>query len=83
MRVAIVLVGIAIACLGIIGVVAPLLLLDLGKSLITETGLYVVAALRVAFGLLLLFGARISRMPQTLRVIGIVIIIAVAPRPTG
>jgi hypothetical protein len=81
LRLAIVIIGITIACLGIIGVVAPSLLLDLGISLLTENGLYVVAALRVAFGLLLLFGARLSRMPQTLRVIGVVIIIAgfVAP----
>jgi len=68
--------GIAIACLGIVGVVAPSLLLEFGKSLLTEHGLYAVAALRVAFGLLLFFGARLSRMPQALRVLGVVIIIA-------
>jgi hypothetical protein len=68
--------GIAVAGLGLIGLVAPSLLLDIGKSLLTESGLYAVAAVRVAFGLLLLFVARISRMPRTMRVIGIVIIIA-------
>ena len=76
MRIAVVLVGIAIACLGMIGVAAPSLLLDLGRSLLTESGLYAVAGVRVAFGLLLFFGARRSRLPQALRVIGVVIIIA-------
>jgi hypothetical protein len=59
-----------------IGVVAPLLLLELGKSLLTENGLYAIAVVRVAFGLLLFFGARHSRLPRALRVIGVVIIIA-------
>jgi hypothetical protein len=76
LRIAVVLVGIAIACLGMIGVVAPSLLLDLGKSLLTESGLYAVAVVRVGFGLLLFFGARHSRLPRALRVIGVVIIIA-------
>jgi hypothetical protein len=44
--------------------------------LLTESGLYAVAAVRVVFGLLLVIGARASRNPRTLRVIGGVIIIA-------
>jgi hypothetical protein len=69
-------IGFAVAGLGCVGLVAPSLLLDIGRSLLTETGLYVVAAVRVTLGLVLLFSAQLSRMPRTLRAIGIVIIIA-------
>jgi hypothetical protein len=68
-------IGVVIAGIGVIGVVAPSLLLDLGRSLLSANGLYAIAAVRVAFGLLLLFVARFSRMPRTLRVVGVVIII--------
>ena len=64
-----------IAGVGVVGVVAPLLLLDLGKSLLSSNALYAVAAVRVAFGLLLLRVASQSRMPGTLRVIGALILI--------
>jgi len=76
LNVIVMILGIAVAGLGLIGLVAPALLLDFGKSLLTEGGLYAVAAVRVAFGLLLLFVARASRMPRTLRIIGFVIIFA-------
>lgn len=76
LNVIVMIMAIAVAGLGLLGLVAPAQLLDLGKSLLTEGGLYAVAAVRVAFGLLLLFVARTSRMPRTLRVIGFVIIIA-------
>jgi hypothetical protein len=76
LNVIVMIIGFAVAGLGLIGLVAPSLLLDIGKSLLTQGGLYAVAAVRLAFGLLLLFSARVSRMPRTLRVIGIVIIIA-------
>ena len=75
-NIAAMIVGLAVAGLGFVGLVAPSLLLALGQSLLTETGLYVVAAVRVGFGLLLLFVARRSRMPRALRAFGIVIIIA-------
>ena len=76
LKVAVMTVGLMVAALGLIGFVAPSRLLDFGRSLITESGLLAVAAARVVFGLLLVFGARASRMPRTLRVIGGVIIIA-------
>ena len=76
LNVAAMIIGLAVAGLGCVGLVAPALLVNFGNSLLTETGLYIVAAVRVAFGLLLLLAARHSRMPRTLRTIGIVIIIA-------
>jgi hypothetical protein len=69
-------IGLAIAGLGAIDLVAPSLLVDFGNSLLTDTGLYIAAAVRVVFGLLLLFAARHSRMPRALRAIASVMIIA-------
>jgi hypothetical protein len=76
LNVVVMIMGLAVAGLGLIGLAAPSVLLDFGRSLLTESGLYAVAAVRVVFGLLLVFAARNSRMPQTLRVIGSVIILA-------
>jgi len=68
-------VGVMIAGVGLLGVAAPLVLLDLGRWLLGPGGLYAVAVIRIAFGLLLLRVASISRMPKALRVIGAVILI--------
>jgi hypothetical protein len=68
-------IGLVIGGVGVVGVVAPSLLLDLGRSLLSSQALYAVAAVRVALGLLLLFVAGASRMPRTLRVIGALILI--------
>jgi hypothetical protein len=76
LNLAVMIISLVVAGLGFVGLVAPSLLLDFGRSLLTEAGLYIIAAVRVAFGLLLLFTARNSRMPRALRAIGIVIIIA-------
>lgn len=75
LNVAVAIIGVVIAGVGVIGVLAPSLLLDLVRSLLNANGLYAVAAVRVAFGLLLLFVAGLSRMPRTVRVIGVVILI--------
>jgi hypothetical protein len=75
LNVAVAIIGVVIAGVGVVGVLAPSLLLDLGRSLLTSSGLYTVAAIRIAFGVLLLLVASLSRMPRTLRVIGAVIIL--------
>jgi hypothetical protein len=72
---AVAIIGAVIAGVGVVGVLAPALLLDLGRSLLSSNGLYGVAAIRVAFGVLLLLVASLSRMPRTLRVIGVIIIL--------
>lgn len=70
------LVGLTIAAIGVLGLVAPTVLLDAFRSAQTGLGLYVVAAVRVAFGLFLIGAAAASRLPRTLRVLGVVIIVA-------
>jgi hypothetical protein len=42
----------------------------------TPVGLYVIAAIRVAIGLVLMLVAPTSRVPRTLRVVGAVVLVA-------
>jgi hypothetical protein len=71
-----ILVGLLIVALGLVGIVAPGVLVTLGLHAVTPVGLYVVAALRVVIGLVLLGASSASRMPRTLRVCGIVALAA-------
>jgi hypothetical protein len=68
--------SLGIAGLGVLGIAAPSLLLELGRSLLLPPALYGVAAVRVAFGVLLIVIAAGSRMPRTLRLIGAFIVVA-------
>jgi uncharacterized membrane protein len=68
--------GFIIAGIGVFGVAAPSVFLELGRSLLTPTILYIAAAVRVIFGALLLWVAPVSRMPKTFRVLGVLIVIA-------
>lgn len=61
---------------GLTGVFWPEGLMSLAKYSITSTGLYVVAAVRIIIGALLFSGAGATRMPKTLRVIGVLIMLA-------
>ena len=54
----------------------PDLRLALEESVLTPTGLYAIAVLRIAIGLVFVFAAPASRAPRTLRVLGLVVIIA-------
>lgn len=67
--------GALIAALGVAGMAVPAVLLEFAQSLQTPGALYVVAAIRVLFGALLVWVASASRTPRTLRVIGVVIVI--------
>lgn len=55
---------------------APDLRLSVERSLITPGGLYAIAALRIALGLVLALAAPASRAPRTLRMLGVLVIIA-------
>ena len=68
--------GFVVAATGVLGVAAPSALLELGRSLQSASALYVAAAVRVAFGAILIWAAPNSRTPRTLRILGIFIIIA-------
>lgn len=68
--------GLVVAAIGVLGIAAPSVLLEFGRSLQSAGALYVLAAVRVGFGTILIWAAPNSRMPQTLRILGIFLIIA-------
>jgi membrane protein HdeD len=68
--------SLAIACLGVLGLAAPNVLLEMGRSLLAPSSLYWVAAVRIIFGGLLILVAAESRFPRVVRVIGILILVA-------
>jgi hypothetical protein len=55
---------------------APDLRLSLERSVMTPAGLDAIAALRIAIGLLFVLAAPPSRAPRTLRLLGLIVIIA-------
>ena len=62
--------------LGLTGVLWPEGLMGLAKYSFTSTGLYVIAVARILLGVLLLLAARATRTPKTVRVIGLLILVA-------
>jgi uncharacterized membrane protein YidH (DUF202 family) len=61
--------------LGLTGVLWPEGLMQLATYSFSRTGMYVVAAARIVIGALLFFAASSTRTPQTVRVIGIIILL--------
>ena len=70
------LVGLFIVAIGVVGIIAPDSLVRIGQFSVTPTGLYVVAALRVCIGLVLVGVSSASRTPRTLRVFGVIALVA-------
>jgi hypothetical protein len=74
------LLGLAIGALVIlasaISFAVPDLRLSLERSVMTPAGLYAIAALRMAIGLVFVLAAPASRAPRTLRALGLIVIIA-------
>jgi|SRR5579859_5997601 len=68
--------GVLIVCMGLLVALEPQIVLSFGRALITPHGLYIIAAVRVALGFVLLVAASASRAPRTLRVIGVIALIA-------
>jgi membrane protein HdeD len=68
--------SLAVVCLGALGIAAPAVLLEFGRSLLAPPALYWVAAVRVVFGGLLILVAAESRFPKALRVVGLLIVVA-------
>jgi hypothetical protein len=69
-------IGVLVILGGAISFAAPDVVLSLGRSVTTPGGLYAIAALRIALGLVFVLAAPASRAPQTLRVLGVIVIIA-------
>lgn len=69
-------VALSIICIGLMALVAPDSFLSVAQSTVTPKGLYVIAGLRVIFGLVLLIAAAASRLPRTMRVVGAIALVA-------
>ena len=69
-------VGFVIAAIGALGVAAPSALFEFGRSLQSAGALYVLAALRIALGAILVWAAPDSRTPRMLGIFGGLIIVA-------
>jgi hypothetical protein len=70
------LIGLFIAAVGAVGMVAPSGLVWVAEHSATSGAFYVIATVRVAFGLVLISAASVSRAPKTLLVLGCLILIA-------
>ena len=70
------LVAFFVALIGLIGVVVPDRLVTIGPYLVTPVGIYVAATLRIGIGLVLARVAPVSRAPRTLRIFGVIAVIA-------
>ena len=69
-------IGALVMLVSAISFAVPDLKLSLERSAMTPTGLYAIAVLRIAIGLVVVFAAPVSRAPRTLLVLGLVVIIA-------
>jgi hypothetical protein len=68
-------VALIIIGMGLTGIFCPDCLVRIGRYSFTSVGLYVVALLRVAIGLIFFLAAPASRAPKTLRILGVVVCI--------
>jgi hypothetical protein len=68
--------GVLIAAVGLTGVADPSVLFKVGRSLQSPGALYWIAAIRIAFGALLIWAAPASRASRLLRVIGAIVVVA-------
>jgi hypothetical protein len=70
--------GLAVAAIGLLGVAAPAMLIDLLARWRVLTRLPVTLGLRVGFGILFLVAASHCRLPDLLRVVGILELVGAA-----
>jgi hypothetical protein len=64
------LVALFVIAIGLTGIATPDRLFDIGSLVATQTGLLVVAVIRVAIGVVLIMIAPRSRMPKALQIVG-------------
>lgn len=71
-----VVIGLCVAALGTVGLVAPAVLVSIAEHTGTAGAFYVIAAVRVAVGLVLISAAAASRAPKAIRILGYIIVAA-------
>lgn len=73
--------GLFVAALGGLGLIAPARLIALVRRVQTRDGLYAIAGLRLVLGVSLLSVASASRVPDLLRALGVIAIVAAVLTP--
>jgi hypothetical protein len=68
--------GLCVATVGVVGMFAPSSLVWIAQHSVTSGAFYLLAAVRVAVGLVLISAASASRAPKALRMVGYVIVVA-------
>jgi hypothetical protein len=77
-------VALLILVVGAVGIVVPSAFVWIAPHFLTSGAFYAIGAVRVAFGLVLISVAAVSRAPKTLRVVGVLVLIAgIATALTG
>jgi hypothetical protein len=67
--------GLCIIAVGAVGIIAPSGVAWIAQHFVTSVSFYVLAAVRIAFGLILISVASASRAPKALRVLGYIILV--------
>jgi hypothetical protein len=75
------LVAVFLMVVGVVALVASDRLIAFGHQILTPAGLYVIAALRIGMGLVLIGAAPASRAPKVLRVLGVIVVAAGVATP--
>ena len=65
-----------VLCAGLLGIVAPEQLLALRSVIASQTGLLVIAVIRIAIGIVLIMNAPASRAPKLLQYAGALVLLA-------
>jgi hypothetical protein len=68
--------GLCVATVGVVGMLAPSSLVWIAQHSVTSGAFYLLAAVRVAVGVVLISAAPASRAPKALRMVGYVIVVA-------
>jgi hypothetical protein len=68
--------GLFVVTVGSVGILAPFGLVWIAQHSLSSGAFYLIATVRVAFGLVLILAASASRAPKAVRVLGYVILIA-------
>ncbi len=76
MRVAALIIGLLVAALGLVGMTAPEVIQRLISMIHLPPALYLAALLRVAFGIIFILAAPSSRLPNAIRILGVIMILA-------
>ena len=69
-------VALVLLAMGVAGLVAPSSLAWVGRHSVTPGAFYLIAAVRIIFGVALVVAAPASRMPRAIRILGYVVVTA-------